>query len=133
VRSGSRSSSQPAELAQEQLAVDVVDHRHARLAQPQRRQERDPVDDLDDHVGVAPHAAHDREDGAREDRRAVARPVDGQTRAEVLDLLRARIGPGHDGDAVPPIHPAADLRVDVRAIPAGVVVGPVPVGEQKDV
>jgi hypothetical protein len=36
--------------------VDVVDHRHARLPQPQRREERDAVDDLADDVGVAADA-----------------------------------------------------------------------------
>jgi len=40
-------------LADEQRSVGMVDERNARLAEPQRGQEHDPVDHLEDHVGVA--------------------------------------------------------------------------------
>ena len=100
-----------AELPDVELAVDVVDHRHARLAQPQRREERDAVDHLEHDVGVAADAAQHGQDRPREDRARGAHPVHDQPRPVALDALGAGVVAGHDGDLVAPVHPAADLRV----------------------
>jgi hypothetical protein len=58
--------------------MDVVDDRDARRAQepPQRREERDPVDDLEHDVRVAPDATEDRPRRAREHRQPRPHPVD---------------------------------------------------------
>ncbi len=59
--------------------------------------------------------------------------MDGQVGPELLDLGRALVVAGDDRDLVPPGDPAGDLAVQVRAGPAPLRVGPVPVGEQQDV
>ena len=79
---GGQQPAQPAaELADVEVAVGMVDERHPRLAQPQRRQEHDPVDHLEDDVGVAARArACTAQRGAREHRAAPAHPVDDEVR-----------------------------------------------------
>ncbi len=121
------------ELGDVVVAVDVVHERHARLLQPQRRQECDPVDDLQDDVGVAREPAPDRPRRAREDRRARPHVMQLQPRGRLRDLLGARVRPGDDGHAVPPLEPIGDLAEQVRAGPAALRVRPVAVGQEQDV
>ena len=119
---------------QEELAVHVVHHRHARLAQPQRGQEGDPVDHLEHHVGVAADPAQHRH-RSRAGRPSRGCPCGGRRAAGRSARPASRPGsrPPRRSRDVPHGHPAADLRVQVRAVAAGVVVRPVPVGQDQDV
>ena len=123
-----------AQLGHVVVAVDVVHERDARAAQPQRREERDPVDHLEHDVGVAADpVAQARPRRAREDREPRAHTVHGQLRRELLARRRVRVGARDDRDAVAPRHPARHLAVQVRARPAALRMGPVAVREHEDV
>ena len=82
----------PAHLRLVVVAVHVVDEHHARHAQPQRREEGDPVDHLEHHVGVGHEPAPLLPDHAREDGRAPAHPVHRQ----VADPLHGLARPGSE-------------------------------------
>ena len=123
------------ELGDVVLLMDVEDQQDARLAHPapQRREEGDPVEDLEHDVGVAPEAAQGGPRRAREDRQPRAHPVHGEALVEVRDPLGAGVVAGDHGDPVTPRHPAADLAVEVRAGAAALWMGPVAIGEDEDV
>ena len=112
--------------------MGVVDQRHPRLAQPQRGEERDPVDDLEDDVGVGPEPAHDRPGGAREHRAAASHPVHDEVRRHHLDRRAARVLARDERHLMAPQGPADDVLVDVGAGAAALGVGPVAVGQDQD-
>ena len=122
-----------AQLGDVVVAVDVVDERHARAAQPQRGEEADPVDDLERDVGVAADAPHPRQRRAREHREPRAHAVDRQVRGELLARGGAGVGAGDHRHAVAPRDPARDLPVEVGPRPAALRVRPVAIREQEDV
>src|SRR4051812_20163057 len=115
--------------------MDVMDEHHARLAQepPERREEGDPVDDLEHDVGVAADPAEHRPRSAREDGHSRAHAVYDQPVGELLDLRGPRIAARDDGDAVAPGDPPGHLAEEIRARPAALGVGPVAVGQDEDV
>ena len=122
-----------AELGHVVVAVDVVHERHPRRAAPQRRQERDPVDDLEHDVRVGRQAAAHRPRRAGEDRHARAHVMQLQPGRGARDRLGALVRARDDRDAIAPLEPERDLPEQVRAGPAALRVRPVAVGQQQDV
>ncbi len=59
--------------------------------------------------------------------------MDDQVVVELLGALAARVGPGDHGDLVSPGDPARHLAVQVRARTPALRVGPVAIGQEKDV
>ncbi len=122
-----------AELGHVVVAVDVVHERHPRRAAPQRRQERDPVDDLEHDVRVGGQAAAHRPRRAGEDRHARAHVVQLEPGRGARDRLGALVRARDDRDAIAPLEPERDLPEQVRAGPAALRVRPIAVGQQQDV
>ena len=112
--------------------MGVADERHPRLAQPQRREEGDAVDDLEHDVGVAADAPQDRPDGPGEDRGATTHAVDDQMLVDVLDARRARVVAGDDRHVVAVACPAGDLGQEVRPRASALRVRPAAIGEHQD-
>ena len=124
---------QPAELlGVVAAAVDVVHHREPRCLQPQRREERDPIDHLEDDVRIGHEAARLAHDRSRPDGRAAADAVKRQ-RTVALDRLRARIAARDHAHPMTPVEPMANLEQKVRARTAGLGMRPVAVGQDQDV
>jgi hypothetical protein len=88
--------------------MDVVDERHARRLQPERREEGDAVDHLEHNVGVRDEPAPLIPDRPREHGRAPAHPVDREI-AHLLARLAALVAAGDHRDAMAPGEPAGDL------------------------
>ena len=135
LEAGGQHAAQPAaELADVQGAVGVVDQGHARLAQPQRRQEGDPVDDLEDDVGIAAQARASPPRAARGN--TVPRPPMRCTTRFGVTCSTARqpgIGPGDQRHPMAPFGPPGHVGVHVGAGAAALRMGPVAVGEHEDV
>src|SRR5690349_10066351 len=91
----------------------MVNERHPRLSQPQRRQEYDPVDHLEHHVGVTSEAPDDRPRRARKYRAAAAHAVHDEVGLDLLDRQAAWIGTRDDRDLVAPSRPPGHVGVDV--------------------
>ena len=112
------------------VGVHVVHERHARLAQPQRREECDAVHHLQHHVGVAPEPAPDLPDRPREDGGAPAHAVDLQV-ADALVRLGTVVTAGHDRYPVSPGEPPGHLSIEVRTGSTGLGMSPIAVGEDQ--
>jgi hypothetical protein len=123
------------ELGDVVLLMHVEDEQHARLAQPapERREERDAVDDLEHDVGVAADAAQRRPRRLREDGHPRAHPVDLEPLVRPRDALGAGVGAGDHRDAMPGVDPARDLAVEDRAGAARLGMRPVAIHQDQDV
>ena len=125
---------EPPELAPVEIVVHVVHQHHTRLPQPERREERDAVDDLEHHVGVASDAAQHRPDGAGKDRDPAAHAMDHEVGPELLHRLRPRIVPP---TTMVTLWPHATQRAicatDLVPLPPLLGMSPVPVRQHEDV
>jgi hypothetical protein len=110
----------------------VVHEANVRSAQPQRRQERDPVDHLEHDIGVGNQAAGHGHDRGGKYRRPASETVDLHS-VQLLLGAAAGISGGDHRHAVVGGEELFDLAVEIVTRPAGFWVGPVPVGQNEDV